>query len=150
MPAISDIAMVLIGCAALSGTAAFLGLFSRRDSRTRLRAIGALTLGLFIGFSIVWGALAIYLRSRFADDSTPHVPYLGVQVGVAVASVLCGLMFSERSADSAPPPNLTVFGGRWVSSPPRAFRTGVAIGMLAPTGFGALLFVFWAISTMVK
>jgi hypothetical protein len=150
MPAFFDIAITLTACAVLSGIAAFFGLFRRHDSRIRIRAIGALTLGLFIGFSIVWAALAMYLRHRFAGDSMLQVPYLGVQAGLVIISVLCGLVFSERSAQSVPPPNVTVLDERWVTSPRRAFRTGVIIAVLTPTGIGALLFAFWALSTLFK
>jgi hypothetical protein len=150
MPPSFDIAIMLTGCAVLSGIAAFFGLFKRHDGRVRMRAIGALTLGLFVGFSIAWAALAIYLRHRFAGDSILHVPYLGVQAGLAVASVLCGFGFSERSAQSVPPPNVTVLDDRWVTCPRRAFRTGVIIAVLTPTGMGALTLAFWALSTLFK
>jgi hypothetical protein len=150
MPASSDIAIMLTACAVLSGIAAFFGLFRRHDSRIRVRAIGALTLGLFVGFSIVWAVLALYLRYRFAGDSMLHVPYLGVQAGLAVISVLCGFVFSERSAQSVPPPNVTVLDERWVTSPRRAFCTGVMIAVLTPTGIGALLFALWTLSTLFK
>jgi dipeptide/tripeptide permease len=150
MPAFSDITIMLTACAVLPGIAAFLGLFRRDDSRIRVRAIGALTFGLFIGFSIVWAVLATYLRHRFDGDSILQVPYLGVQAGLVIISVFCGLVFSERSAQTALPPNVTVLDEGWVTSPRRAFRAGVKIAVLAPTGIGALVFAFWGLSTLFK
>jgi hypothetical protein len=150
MSEFSDISIMLAASAVFSGIVAFFGLFRRHDSRIRVRAIGALSLGLFIGFSIVWAALAMHLRHRFAEDSMLQVPYLGVQAGIVIISVLFGFVFSERSAESAPPPNVTVLDERWVTSPRRAFRTGVIIGVLTPTGLGALSLAFWALSTLFK
>ena len=150
MPASSDIAITLTTCAVLSGIATFFGLFNRHDSGIRIRAIGALTLGLFVGFSIAWAVLALYLRYRFAADSGLHVPYLGVQAGLAVISVLCGFVFSERSAQPVPPANVTVLDDRWVTSPRRAFRTGLIIAVLTPAGIGILVLAFWTLSKFFK
>ncbi len=147
---VEDFGKVMIACFVLSGVAAFFGLPDRHDGNIRMRAIRALTLGLFIGFSVMWTALAMFLRHAFTGDPALVVPYWGIEAGLVIASVLCGFMFAERSAHYPLSPNVTVIDGKWVRSPRRAFRSGITIGILTPTGIAALGFALWAVSTFFK
>jgi hypothetical protein len=132
----------------ISGTVAFFTLSTQEDGNVRMFALGALTLGLFIGFSILWTMLGSYLMWRYADNPVIDVPFWGVEAGIAVASVLCGLVFARRSAQAAPP-HLTQIDRKWMTSSRSAFRTGLLIALVTPTGSAAIIYTVFAVYGLV-
>lgn len=134
--------IVIIVFFVVSGVTAFVGLSKRQDGNIRIFAIGALTLGLFLGFSILWTALAIFLNHRIASDP---VPYWGIEIGVLIASVLCGFVFARPSAQGVQSAYVTTIDQKWIKSPRRAFRTGFVIALVTPTGLMAILFTIFVI-----
>lgn len=140
--------IIIIACFVLSGIGAFVGLSKREDGNTRMPAIAALTLGLFLGFSIAWTIVAAYLKLRFAEDETIQVPYWGFEIGVLVASVLCGVVFARPSFQGAQPSHLTTIQHHWMTSPRAAFRTGFIISLLVPAGFAGFFLALFVASEL--